>query len=200
MTDNEIQGKTGELKAYYDAYEVAVATHKSEAACAKGCAFCCTDAGRIDITTLEGLAIRKVVENLPRTRKKALKKSLASDMKRRLADKRSPCPFLLKNKACEIYPVRPFACRRIYSLHRCNRDNPPVVNQNAMAAAAETIAVLQRLDDTGYSGHLSIILFMLEQPRFLKTYEIGDFRPEEIAAFGRTHRIVINQKVSNPSS
>ena len=63
-----------------------------------------------------------------------------------------------------------------------------------------SVADLQRLDDKGYSGHLSYILQMLDTPRFLATYQAGDFKPEEIMAFGKTHRIVINRMVVTPSA
>ncbi|MFH1985376.1 MAG: YkgJ family cysteine cluster protein [Pseudomonadota bacterium] len=185
--------KEERLKGIYAAYDAVAAAFKTVAACFKGCAFCCTDAGSIDITTLEGVVIQNALSRRPRGRQTGLKKTLAVDMKRRLAGKTSVCPFLMKNRVCEIYPVRPFSCRRIYSLHMCTHDAPPVVSRQAMAAAAVTIGELQRLDDTGYSGHLSSILFMLDQPRFLATYQSGAFRPEEIVAFGKTHRIVINR-------
>ena len=102
--------------------------------------------------------------------------------------------------ACMIYPARPFACRRITSLHRCTHDHPPLISRQVMAIAEEIIAALQRLDDNGYSGHLSFVLHMLDTPRFLATYLAGDFKPEEIMAFGKTHRIAINRMVANPSA
>ena len=189
----EMIDKVMRLKEIYDAYDAVAASFKNAAACERGCAFCCTDAGTIDITTLEAMAIRDALTRLPRSRQIGLKKSLATDMKRRLAGKPSACPFLMKSLVCDIYAVRPFSCRRIYSMHRCSREAPPVVSRQAMAAAAASIGALQRLDDTGYSGHLSIVLFMLDQPRFLDTYRAGAFRPEEIAAFGKSHGIVINR-------
>ena len=62
------------------------------------------------------------------------------------------------------------------------------------------IAALQRLDDNGYSGHLSYILHMLDAPRFLATYQAGDFKPEEVMAFGQSHQIVINRMVAGPDA
>ena len=98
----------------------------------------------------------------------------------------------MKTKACLIYPIRPLACRRIYSLHRCSQEQPPVLNRQVMRIAADTIADLQRLDANGYSGHLSFILHMLAAPRFMAVYTSGGFKPEEIMAFGKSHRIVVN--------
>ena len=59
--------------------------------------------------------------------------------------------------------------------------------------AQETVREIQRLDDTGYSGHISFILFMLDAPRFRKTYLAGGFEPAEVMDFGKTHGIVINR-------
>jgi hypothetical protein len=39
------------------------------------------------------------------------------------------------------------------------------------------------------------ILHMLEVPGFRDTYMAGDFKPEEIADFGKTHQLIINRMV-----
>jgi Fe-S-cluster containining protein len=181
------------LQPIYDAFEDAAAPFKEEAACRKGCAFCCSDAGSIDITTLEGLVIRDRVNRLPRQRLVTLKKNLAADMKRWERGKPSSCPLLMKNRACMVYDVRPFACRRIYSLETCGPDRHPVLSRRAMVLGDQTIRTLQMLDDTGYSGHLSYILHMLETPAFLNVYLAGRFNPEAVMAFGRSHGIIINR-------
>jgi Fe-S-cluster containining protein len=175
------------------AFEADTLEYKSDAACKKGCVFCCTDAGAIDITTLEGLIIRDRIERLPRPRKVALTKALVKDRSRREKGQITTCPFLLKNKTCMIYDIRPFSCRRIYSLNICDRNIPPTLNRNYMAKAEQTIAALQQLDDNGYSGHISYILHMLEAPKFLSIYLAGEFKPEEIAAFGKSHKIAIHR-------
>jgi len=188
-----MEEKTHKLRPIYDAFEDAAAPFKTEAACRKGCAFCCSDAGSIDITTLEGLVIRDRINRLPRQRLVALKKNLAADMKRREKGNPSACPLLMKNRACMVYDVRPFACRRIYSLETCGPDRHPVINRRVMALGDQTIRMLQMLDDTGYSGHLSYILHMLETPAFLNAYLAGTYNPETVMGFGRFHGIVINR-------
>ena len=188
--------KQSRLEDVYSAFEEDAAPYKMTAACSKGCAYCCTDAGSIDITTLEGLVIREWMMKLPRGKQQSLAKALARDRKRRSAGKPSPCPFLLRNKSCMLYDHRPFSCRRIYSVHVCRKDNPPKLHLQVMEMAKETIHRLQRLDDTGYSGHLSTILHLLDQPSFLSIYLSGNHRPEAIADFGRTNHIVINRSVS----
>ena len=179
----------------YDRFEADTAAYRRAAACAKGCAFCCSDAGAIDITTLEGLVIREQISRMPRARQASIKKALARDMKKRRAGSTSPCPFLTKTKTCMIYAARPFACRRIYSLHVCAKDKPALIHRQVMDLAKNSIGALQRLDENGYSGHISYILHMLDAPKFRNTYLAGDFKPEEIMVFGQRHAIVINKMV-----
>lgn len=188
------------MEKIYQAFDRETAAFRSEAACQSGCAFCCTEAGRIDCTTLEGLRIREHMERLPRPRRLSLGKALKMDMQKREAGRPSTCPFLMKTSVCLIYPIRPFACRRIYSLHRCSKAQPPVLSRQVMAIADNTIAALQRLDANGYAGHLSYILHMLDAPRFRAVYRSGEFRPEDIMAFGKTHHIMINRMACRSSS
>jgi Fe-S-cluster containining protein len=190
-----MEEKLDQLPDIYDAFEREASSYKTHAACGKGCAYCCTDAGSIDITTLEGLAIRAALLRLPRPLQLKVQKTLSRDMKKRESGKPNSCPFLLKSRACMIYDQRPFACRRIYSLHVCNTERPPVLHRPVIKRADDTIRRLQILDDTGYTGHISFILFMLENPKFLETYLAGEHRPEEIMQFGKTHRIFINRSV-----
>ncbi len=181
------------LKKIYKAFDDNTREYKTDTACDKGCGFCCKEAGSIDITTLEGLVIRKAMKGFSRSRQKSLTKIFQQEIRKREEKVMAPCPFLMKNNACMIYEVRPFSCRRIYSTHVCTRENPPAVNRQVMDAADETIKQLQQLDHTGYSGHLSYILYMLSTPAFLNTYENGGFKPEEIMEFGKSHKIVINR-------
>ena len=196
LSDNPTQAKIPHLQPIYDAFEQAAAPYKAQAACHKGCAYCCTEAGSIHITTLEGLAIQNAMTGLAKPQRSKVKKALEKEMKRREKGLSSPCAFLMKNKACMIYDARPFACRRIYSLEICSREKPPILSRHVMEMGENTIKSLQRLDETGYSGHLSYILHMLDAPRFLETYLAGAFKPEEVTDFGKSHQILINRMVS----
>lgn len=191
-----MEQKLNKLQDIYDHFENETRDYLASAACDKGCAFCCTQAGSIDIITLEGAQIQKAIEQMPKNRRMDLKKALAREIKKREAGTVVPCPFLQKNKECMIYDVRPFACRRIYSVHRCTKENPPMLSREYMTLAQNTLKDLQRLDDNGYSGHLSYILHMLEAPKFMETYLSGEYKPEEIIAFGKTHGIIINRMVA----
>lgn len=191
-----MRNQSQKLAHIYDRFAEETNGFQRNAACGKGCSFCCTAAGSIDITTLEGLQIRDAISRMLRRRQTEIKKALAKEMKKREAGDAVPCPFLQKNNHCMIYEVRPFACRRIYSLHRCSKENPPRLSRQYMAVSQETLKELQRLDEHGYSGHISFVLHMLDAPLFLNTYLAGESKPEEIMAFGKTHRIVINKMVA----
>jgi hypothetical protein len=49
------------LSRVYENFEKDVREYKQQAICKKGCTFCCTDAGWIDITTLEGQIIQEAL-------------------------------------------------------------------------------------------------------------------------------------------
>ncbi len=193
MYKDTMKQKLAELKEIYSSFSDKTRELKQGQACNKGCSFCCKESGCIDIITLEGLQIREAMKKMPKARQKTLTKAFRQEIKKREAGIVVPCPFLMKNNACMIYEVRPFSCRRIYSAHVCTRENPPAVNRQVMDMADETIKALQQLDDTGYSGHLSYILYMLSVSAFMVTYEKGEFKPEEIMEFGKSHKIVINR-------
>ncbi|MDY0223072.1 MAG: YkgJ family cysteine cluster protein [Desulfobacterium sp.] len=193
----QIQEKIPGLNKIYSAFAETTREFKKDAACTKGCGFCCKEAGSIDITTLEGLVIRKAMEGFSRSRQKNLTKIFQQEIKKREKGLTVPCPFLMKNNVCMIYQVRPFSCRRIYSVHVCTQNDHPTMNRYVMEAADQSIKELQQLDNTGYSGHLSYILYMLSVPAFMDLYKTGEFKPEEIMAFGKTHKIAINKMMVN---
>ena len=188
-----VKEKLDHLSPIYQGFAAETSAFHVNAACSKGCAFCCTKAGSIDITTLEGLHIQNTLSRLLRARRIQIKKALAREMKKREAGSIVPCPFLQKNHTCMIYSTRPFACRRIYSLHHCSEQNPPRLSRQYMTLAQETLNRLRLLDEHGYSGHISYILHLLEMPQFRETYLAGEYKPEEILAYGKSHRLVMNK-------
>jgi len=68
-----------------------------------------------------------------------------------------------------------------------------MLSRQVIDMAARAIKNLQQLDDTGYSGHITYILHMLEAPRFLSTYLAKEYKPEEVMQFGKSHQILINR-------
>lgn len=184
------------LTEVYTDFQEKTQAFRENCACKKGCDFCCSHAGRIDITTLEGMQILAAVKAFPKPRQKRLAQALQKEIRKRENKEIVPCPFLMKNGACMIYSVRPFACRRISSTHTCTADAPPKVHFQVMKTAEMAVAALQQLDPNGYTGHISYILYMLQTPAFYETYAAGEFKPEEIMVFGKSHQIAINRMMS----
>jgi Fe-S-cluster containining protein len=195
MMSDFLNAKLETLSALYRDFKEQAAPFKTEQACAKGCAFCCAKAGSIDMTTLEAWQIKKQLETFSKSRLKTVNRAIRTNIQKREEKKINPCPFLMKNNACMIYKVRPFSCRRIYSLHVCDKENPPKVSRQAMALANTFLKDLQTLDDTGYSGHISFVLQMVNTPAFMDTYGTGGYNPKEIMVFGKSHGIIINKMV-----
>ena len=168
--------KKNRLIPIYDAFEAAATDFKKDAACKKGCAFCCSDAGSIHITTLEGLVINELIESLPRPRQVALKKSLKPDMRRREQERPSACPFLMKNGdgetyVCCIHATRPRFCReyKCYTVRILNATGTEVGRVRGRRTLASedpallglwegSVAPLSGADDAGWRRELKRIL------------------------------------------
>jgi hypothetical protein len=148
--------------------------------------------GNIDVTTLEGLLIKNRIQTLPKPQQKKLKKAMVENRRKKERHDIARCPFLQKNKTCMIYEARPFTCRKLYSLKPCE-DRGPTLHRDVMVMAQKTVLALQSLDDHGYSGHISYILYLLEQPAFMEEYLSGRFNPAAIMSYGKAHGIIINQ-------
>jgi Fe-S-cluster containining protein len=187
--------KKEKLKEIYERFESDAQEYKQHAICKIGCTYCCTDVGNVDINTLEGLVIQERIKSLPQPLKGQIQKKLAQNKREKEKQNIAPCPLLNEDGACLIYDIRPFSCRQLYSIREC-RDHGPTVHRQAVALAKKAVKAMQQLDDTGYSGHLSFILYLLERPRFRKLYIAGGFDPQKIMKFGKAHGIIINRLVS----
>lgn len=186
------------LAPIYDTFERESAPLREAAVCTAGCAFCCRAMGRVDITTLEGLVIRRHLAGLPKKTRAGLEKGLVRDRKVRAAGRSGPCPFLRKNDTCAIYPVRPFSCRQLYSLKTCGEQGP-TVHRQVVEMARKTVRALQRADENGYSGHISHILEMLAHAAFRTLYMEGGFDPAAVQVYGKAHGILINRAAAEQS-
>jgi hypothetical protein len=187
--------KREKLKELYSQYEEDVAEFKKSAACVKGCADCCINVGNIDITTLEGMIIHDRMAMFEEPLKSEIKARLAQNKMERENGWLSRCAFLNADKTCMIYDIRPFSCRWLYSVKKCDGASP-TVHRKASNSARQTVKKIQQLDSGGYSGHISYILFLLDKEEFRKSYLRGKFKPQKIADFGRNHGILINRSVS----
>jgi len=176
----------------YERFETDAHKFKHAAICKIGCTYCCTDVGNVDTTTLEGVIILKRVNSLPQPLKGQIKKKIAQNRLKKEKEKIARCPFLKEDDTCLIYDIRPFSCRQLYSIREC-RGRGPTVHRQATELAKKTVREMQRLDDTGYSGHISFILYLLDKSGFRRLYLSGGFDPGKIARFGKSHGIVINR-------
>jgi Fe-S-cluster containining protein len=190
-----IEEKKKELFAIYHQYEKDVAEFKKTAACVVGCADCCIDVGKIDITTLEGIIIHKQIAMFEEPLKSEIKAKLLQNKTESEQKKLVRCAFLKEDKSCLIYHIRPFSCRQLYSVKKCN-GAPPAIHRHAVELARKTVKEIQKLDSNGYSGHISYILYLLDNKNFRESYLRGRFEPRKIASFGQSHKIVINRLVS----
>jgi Fe-S-cluster containining protein len=180
------------LKRIYERFEQDAFEFKKDAICKIGCTFCCTDVGDVDTTTLEGVIIQERVKKFPERLRRTVRKKVTQNRQEKERKKIAPCPFLKEDDTCLIYDVRPFSCRQLYSISECKRRGP-TVHRQARGFANKTVREMQRLDDTGYSGHLSFILHLLDMPGFKKLYLSGGFDPGKVAEFGKSHGLVINR-------
>lgn len=180
------------LQGIYQRYESEASQFKEQAVCGRGCSFCCSDMGKIDIVTVEGIILLERLESMPKTEAKEINQGLERDRTLRRKGKKSACPFLNELGACRVYPARPFSCRQLYSLRKCDQGGP-LVHKQTVFLARKVVRDIQKLDDTGYSGHHSFILKLLQNKTFRNTYNAGGFDPDSIKKFGKKHGIIINR-------
>ena len=189
---NSFEERKKKLHNAYDRFERENIPYSQQAFCKPGCGFCCTFMGNIDIVTLEGLIILEHIGSQPEELRAALKKKIPENRTEKEKGYKPPCPFLQETNTCLIYAVRPFSCRQLYSVKECSASGP-VAHRQAVESARSTVREIQKLDDNGYSGHISYILHLLEDAGFRKLYLSGGFAPERIMKFGKTHGLIINR-------
>lgn len=187
-----LKEKREKLINIYSQFEKDVFDFKKQAVCKIGCADCCKNMATIDITTLEGIIIYERIDSFSSSIKKEIKKRLNQNKFEKEHKKLVNCPFLKEDNTCLIYDVRPFSCRWLYSVKRCN-EGPPTIHRQVFEHANKAIREIQQLDDNGYSGYLSFILYLLNRSDFRKTYLLGKFHPEKIVKFAMKHKLSINR-------
>ena len=113
-----IEEKKKRLLAIYDHYEKDMAEFKKAAACMTGCAECCIDVGKIDITSLEGIIIREQIAISDEPLKSEIKAKLIQNKAESERQELVRCAFLREDQSCLIYHVRPFIpCMETYFLN-----------------------------------------------------------------------------------
>jgi Fe-S-cluster containining protein len=184
--------KTARLREVYLGYEKAAEEFKRQAVCRRGCTSCCTIVGNVDVVTLEGLIIRERIAGMPPDAGEKIMKRLAENKSRYERGTQADCAFLDGDGACVIYDIRPFSCRQLYSVRECSGGGP-TVHRQAVALSRQTVREIQGLDESGYSGHLSYILHLLDGKEFREVYLSGGLDPGRIRKFAKSHGIVINR-------
>ena len=182
------------LHALYSCFENEVRQYRRDAVCGIGCSFCCTSMGNVDITTLEGRIILEQIRRMPKPDSIDLKDRIVANKLAKEKGEKPPCSFQDDQGACLIYEFRPFSCRQLYSLRKCDLGGP-LIHRAAVTATKITVRRIQALDHTGYSGHISYILYLLDNYSFRKIYVAGGFQPDKISKFGKAHGIIINRFV-----
>ena len=131
---------------------------------------------RIEATTLEGCIIFRYLDGLEKVagiRSGAkIRKKIQKDIQKRKKGKYATCPFLTRDDSCLIYEVRPFSCRWLYSLKKCEK-GMPVIHRQAFNLSQKIIKDITQLDRHGYTGHLSFIVSLFAIPGFKEAYLKG---------------------------
>ena len=177
----------------YEEYERLVQPYKTQAVCEKGCASCCIDVGSVGATTLEGVIILEHIQGWDRQALKEINRVLRENRKDKLNHVFARCAFLDQEQSCRIYAVRPFSCRRLYSLRKCDGQGA-VVHRQAVALGQKIERELQNLDADGCSGHLSFILHLLEQKGFRQGYLHENWSKEKFKDIIERHELVVHSR------
>jgi hypothetical protein len=189
----EFKEKIGLVFELYEKYERLVEPYKSQAVCEKGCASCCIDVGSVGATTLEGLIIAEYLQGWDRQTLKEINRNLQENRHDKLKQVFVRCAFLDQEQSCRIYAVRPFSCRRLYSVRKCDGQGA-VVHRQAVVLGQKIEKELQKLDADGCSGHLSFILHLLEKNGFREGYLREIWSREKFKDIIERYELVVHRR------
>ncbi|MCG6981081.1 MAG: YkgJ family cysteine cluster protein [Deltaproteobacteria bacterium] len=181
------------LFAVYNEYERVVQPFKEQSICERGCASCCIDVGNVGATTLEGMIILEYLQGWDHRAIEELNRSLRENRSEKLNSALVRCPFLDEEASCRIYEVRPFSCRRLYSVKKCDGQGA-VVHRQAFVLGQKAEKELQELDPEGCSGHLSFILHLLESEAFRRDYVQGRWRLEDFREIFERYKLLVHRR------
>lgn len=188
----DLREKKRQVFELYAEYERLVEPYKAQAVCKKGCASCCIAVGSVGATTLEGLIILEHLQGWHRRASMEINRRLRENRKEKLQSVFARCAFLDQENSCRIYHVRPFSCRRLYSVRKCDGQGP-VVHRQALILGQQTEKKLQQLDLEGCSGHLSFILHLLEKKSFRRGYLRGNWNAESFKELIERYQLVLHK-------
>ncbi|UCE81780.1 MAG: YkgJ family cysteine cluster protein [Deltaproteobacteria bacterium] len=176
----------------YEEYERLVQPYKTLAVCEKGCASCCIDVGSVGATTLEGLLILEYLQGWDDQAIEEINRTLRENRSEKLNGVLVRCAFLDEEESCRIYVVRPFSCRRLYSVRKCDGQGA-VVHRRAVVLGQKIEKELQELDPDGCSGHLTFILYLLEEELFRRSYLKGSWNLEDFRDIIERYELVVHK-------
>ena len=188
----DLHKKKQRLVELYENYERLVEPFKSQAVCEKGCASCCIDVGSVGATTLEGLIILEYLQGWDHGAIEEINRSLRENRSKKLNSVFVRCAFLDEEQSCRIYSVRPFSCRRLYSVRKCDGQGA-VVHRQAVVLGQRIEKELQNLDSDGCSGHLSFILHLLGKEPFRQGYLQGNWQVEDFRDLIELYELVVHK-------
>jgi Fe-S-cluster containining protein len=192
-SDNmDLKEKKTRVYELYDKYDRLAQPYKSQAVCEKGCASCCIDVGSVGATTLEGLIITEYLQGWDRQALKEINRGLRKNRNDKLSQVFARCAFLNQEQSCRIYAVRPFSCRRLYSVRKCDGQGA-VVHRQAVMLGQKIEKELQKLDPDGWSGHLSVILHLLEKTGSREGYLRENWRTEKFKDIIERYELVVHK-------
>lgn len=189
----ELKEKIRLVLELYDKYERLVESYKAQAVCEKGCASCCIDVGSVGATTLEGLIILQYLQGWDHEAIEEINRSLRENRHEKVNSVLVRCAFLDAEQSCRIYSVRPFSCRRLYSVRKCDGQGA-VVHRQAVGLGQRIEKALQNLDSDGCSGHLSFILHLLEKEPFLEGYLQGNWKVADFRDIIERYELVVHRE------
>ncbi len=166
-----------------------------DVACLKYCAHCCTS--NVTLTTLEGYHL---VHSLEPDQLEHLQHRLAPAFEKRVfrpllttnriaelcrqgreipeeasGDPAENCP-LLEEKACPVYPLRPFGCRCLVSRIPCREAGTAEMPDFVLSVNTVFLQTIEHLDATGCTGNLRDVLFCLMSAENRQAYRKARLR------------------------
>ena len=167
-------------------------TDSLDLACRKHCCRCCTR--NVTLTSLEAAGILSGLQPAEKDRllrmirravplKRFQPQVTINEMAMRCAQGENepeefcdpdwwPCP-LLENRACPIYPLRPFACRCLISKNDCEKTATADIDELTLTVNTIFLQVIEHLDSGGCTGNFIDVILHLSQPENMRAYSQG---------------------------
>ena len=185
-----IEQKLDLLNRIYGIYDAFA--RSLDVACRKYCAHCCTS--NVSLTTLEGY---RLVHSLEPDQLEHLQQYLEPAFEKRVfrpllttnriaelcrqereipeeafGDPAEICP-LLEEKACPVYPLRPFGCRCLVSRVPCRASGTAEMPDFVLTVNTVFLQTIEHLDATGCTGNLADVLLCLLSDENRQAYREG---------------------------